>query len=457
MLKHPYLRQVYEIAEHRAGGAQPEFLQAVGEVLESLEPAMAKHPELETHGILERMIEPERLIQFAVPWTDDAGRNHVNRGFRVQFNSAIGPYKGGLRFHPSVSASVISFLGFEQTFKNALTGLPMGGGKGGSDFDPKGKSEQEIKRFCQSYMTELQRHIGQFVDVPAGDIGVGSREVGYMYGQYKRIVNEFTGVLTGKLAPTVGGSLGRKEATGYGLVYIVQEMLLQATGQEMLTQTSGHGIAGKTVAVSGSGNVAIYAIEKAGELGALVVTASDSSGSIHDPEGIDLALLKQIKEVERGRLSDYAERKPNSTYTAGSGNVWSVPCDIALPCATQNELNLDQATQLVSNGVKVVAEGSNMGTTPDAVAYLIAHGVQFLPGKAANAGGVAVSGLEMSQNSLRLPWSLTEVDQKLQTIMKAIFQTISTTATAYGMSGNYVAGANIAGVLKVAQAMQWLG
>lgn len=448
MLNNQYLNQVFEKVKIRSGNSQPEFLQAVQEVLESLEPVVAKHPEFEEHGIVERMVEPERLIQFSIPWTDDKGKTHVNRGFRVQFNSAIGPYKGGLRFHPSVTSSVICFLGFEQTFKNALTGLPMGGGKGGSDFDPKGKSDNEIKSFCKSFMTELYRHIGQFTDVPAGDIGVGGREVGYMFGQYKKITNEFTGVLTGKLAPISGGSLARTEATGYGLVYIVQEMF---------DKVKHESLSGKTIAVSGSGNVAIYTIEKAHQLGAKVVTASDSGGYIYDPEGIDLDLLKQIKEVERARLTEYAKRKPGSKYTEGSSNLWSVKVDIALPSATQNEINLDSAKKLVENGVKAVAEGSNMSTTPDAVAYFIEKGVMFLPGKAANAGGVAVSGLEMSQNSLRLTWSFEEVDQRLQDIMKNIFKTIDETSKEYGLNGNYVAGANIAGALKVAKAMIWQG
>lgn len=447
-LKNSYLNQVFEKAKARSGNNQPEFLQAVHEVLESLEPVVEKHPEFEQNGIVERMVEPERLIQFSVPWIDDNGKTHVNRGFRAQFNSAIGPYKGGLRFHPSVTASVICFLGFEQVFKNALTGLPMGGGKGGSDFDPKGKSDNEIKSFCRSFMTELYRHIGQFTDVPAGDIGVGGREIGYMFGQYKKIVNEFTGVLTGKLAPISGGSLARTEATGYGLVYIVEEMLAKVKNEKL---------AGKTISVSGSGNVAIYAIQKCHELGAKVVTASDSSGYIYDPEGIDLDLLKQIKEVERARLTEYAKRKPSSTYKEGSTNVWEVKVDIALPSATQNEIDLASAKKLLENGCIAVAEGSNMSTTPEAVSLFIEKGMMYLPGKAANAGGVAVSGLEMSQNSLRLNWSFEEVDQRLKDIMINIFKTIDETSKEYGLEGNYVAGANIAGALKVAKAMIWQG
>ena len=444
-LKHPYLKRVYESVAAR-DKAEPEFLQAVEEVLTSIEPVIDLHPELELHGIIERLCEPERLIVFQVPWTDDAGKVHVNRGFRVQFNSALGPYKGGCRFHPTVTASVIKFLGFEQCFKNALTGLPLGGGKGGSDFDPKGKSEQEIKRFCQSFMTELTRHLGQFTDVPAGDIGVGRREIGYMFGQYKRITNEFVGVFTGK-APENSGSLGRKEATGYGLVYIVEEMFRTLKRE---------GIAGKTATVSGSGNVAIYAIEKATELGATVVTASDSGGYVHDPAGINLDVLKQIKEVERGRVSEYAARVPGATYHAG-GNVWEVACDIALPCATQNEIDEASAKALVANGVVAVAEGSNMSTTPGGIEAFLAGGVLYVPGKAANAGGVAVSGLEMTQNSLRLSWTAAEVDEKLQGIMKNIFHTINGAAEQCKAPGNFVVGANVAGLLNVAQAMIWQG
>jgi glutamate dehydrogenase (NADP+) len=445
-LRSSYLREVYEATVLRNPG-ENEFLQAVLEVLHSIDIIIDEHPEFSRHAIVERLVEPERFIQFQVPWVDDAGKTRVNRGYRAQFNSALGPYKGGLRFHPTVSASAIKFLGFEQTFKNALTGLPLGGGKGGADFDPKGKSDGEVRRFCQSYMTELSRHLGQFTDVPAGDIGVGAREVGYMFGQYKRITNEFTGVLTGKL-PTNSGSLGRKEATGYGLVYIVQEML-SALRQESLE--------GKTVVVSGSGNVAIYAAEKAAELGAKVVTVSDSAGYVYDEKGIDLDILKQIKEVERGRLTEYVKRVPGARYVEGSAEVWKVPCDIALPCAIQNELDGDSARALVKNGVRAVAEGSNMSTTPEGVEVLHKAGVLYLPGKAANAGGVAVSGLEMSQNSLRLSWTKEEVDERLQRIMTSIFHTICDAAEAYGHRENFVAGANIAGLLNVSQAMVWQG
>jgi len=445
-LKNAYLARVYEAVEQRNAG-ESEFLQAVQEVLHSIEPIIDQHPEFIQNAIIERLVEPERLIQFQVPWTDDQGNMQVNRGFRVQHNSALGPYKGGLRFHPSVTPSVVKFLGFEQTFKNALTGLPMGGGKGGADFDPKGKSEGEIKRFCQSYMTELTRHIGQFTDVPAGDIGVGRREVGYMFGQYKRMQNEFTGVFTGK-HPDNSGSLGRKEATGYGLVYIVAEMFRTLKNEDLK---------GKTVTVSGSGNVAIYAIDKAAQLGAKVVTASDSAGYIYDENGIDLAVLQQIKEVERGRLTEYAKRVPTAQYHEGSSGVWSIPCDIALPCATQNEIDGDSARALVQNGVIAVAEGSNMSTTPEGVEVFLEGNVLYIPGKAANAGGVAVSGLEMSQNSLRLGWSFEEVDEKLQAIMVNIFHTVNDASKTCGVPGNFVVGANVAGLLKVSQAMLWQG
>ena len=424
---------------------QPEFIQAVTEVLESLEPVIEQHPEYEAAGLLERMVEPERVVMFRVPWVDDAGKVQVNRGMRVQFNSAIGPYKGGLRLHPSVNLGIIKFLGFEQVFKNSLTTLPMGGGKGGSDFDPKGKSDAEVMRFCQSFMTELQRHIGPDTDVPAGDIGTGAREVGYMFGQYKRLRNEWTGVLTGK-GLTFGGSLARTEATGYGLVYLVEEHL----------KCTGGTLEGKTVDVSGSGNVAIYATEKAQQLGAKVVTLSDSTGWIHDPNGIDVALVKQIKEVERGRISEYAKRREGVEYHEGRG-VWSVPCDIALPCATQNELFIEDAKQLVANGCKIVAEGANMPTTMDATQYLQQNGVDFFPGKAANAGGVATSGLEMSQNSERLSWTFDEVDAKLKGIMVSIYHAADDAAKKYGHEGNYVMGANIAGFLKVADAMMAQG
>ncbi len=424
---------------------QPEFIQAVTEVLDSLRVVVESEPAYQKAALLERMVEPERIIQFRVPWVDDDGQVHVNRGFRVQFNSAIGPYKGGLRLHPSVNLGIIKFLGFEQVFKNSLTTLPMGGGKGGSDFDPKGKSDNEIMRFCQSFMNELYRHIGPNTDVPAGDIGTGAREIGYMFGQYKKIVNEFTGVLTGK-GLSFGGSLARTEATGYGLVYLVAEYL----------KSVGDSFAGKTVDVSGAGNVAIYAIQKVHQLGGKVVTCSDSTGWIHDPEGIDVELLKQVKEVERARLTEYAARRSSAEYHEGRG-VWAVPCDIALPCATQNELLIDDAKTLVANGTKVVAEGANMPTTLDATAYLQENGVVFFPGKAANAGGVATSGLEMSQNSERLSWTFEEVDEKLHGIMRKIFHSIDDAAREYGMEGNYVAGANIAGFKKVADAMMAQG
>ena len=424
---------------------QPEFIQAVTEVLTSLEPVIDAHPDLVEAGVLERLVEPERQIIFRVPWIDDNGKVQVNRGYRIQFNSAIGPYKGGIRLHPSVYIGIIKFLGFEQIFKNSLTTLPMGGGKGGSDFDPKGKSDMEVMRFCQSFMTELCRHIGPNTDVPAGDIGTGGREIGFMFGQYKRIRNEFTGVLTGK-GLTYGGSLARTEATGYGLVYLVQEHL----------ECNGDSFEGKTVTVSGSGNVAIYATEKAQQLGAKVVTLSDSTGWIHDPAGIDVALLKQIKEVERGRISEYAKRREGVEYHDGRG-VWSIPCDIALPCATQNELFLDDAQALAKNGCKIVAEGANMPTTMDATEFLLDNGVTFFPGKAANAGGVATSGLEMSQNSERLSWTFEEVDAKLQGIMKNIYHAADDAAKEFGHEGNYVMGANIAGFKKLADAMMAQG
>ena len=420
---------------------EPEFIQAVTEVLKSLEPVIESNPAYEKAGLLERIVEPERVVMFRVPWVADDGTVQVNRGFRVEFNSALGPYKGGLRLHPSVNLGIIKFLGFEQIFKNSLTTLPMGGGKGGSDFDPKGKSDGEVMRFCQSFMTELCRHIGADTDVPAGDIGTGAREIGYMFGQYKRIRNEWVGVLTGK-GLSYGGSLARTEATGYGLVYFVQEHL----------NCHGDSFEDKTVAVSGSGNVAIYATEKAQQLGATVVTLSDSTGWIHDPAGIDVALVKQIKEVERGRISEYAKRREGVEYHEGRG-VWSVPVDIALPCATQNELLIDDAKQLVANGVKIVAEGANMPTTMDATDYLMESGVVFCPGKAANAGGVATSGLEMSQNSERLSWTFEEVDAKLQGIMKSIYHAADDTAREFGHEGNYVMGANIAGFKKLADAM----
>ena len=422
--------------------AQPEFHQAVTEVLESLRPVIDRDEALyRGNAILERLTTPDRQIQFRVSWVDDSGRVQVNNAYRVQFNNAIGPYKGGLRFHPSVNQSVIKFLGFEQIFKNSLTGLPIGGAKGGSDFDPKGKSDREVMAFCQSMMTELYKYVGADSDVPAGDIGVGSREIGYLFGQYKRIRGVYEGMLTGK-GLSYGGSLARKEATGYGLLYLTQEML----------RCHGHSLEGKTVCISGAGNVAIYAIEKALQLGAKPVTCSDSAGWIHDPDGIDVELLKQIKEVRRARLTEYAAARPGAVYHEGRG-VWTVPCDIALPCATQNELNLSDARTLVRNGCIAVAEGANMPTTLDATVCLQENGVLFCPGKAANAGGVATSALEMSQNSERLSWSFEKVDRKLQEIMVGIFRNVDSAAAEYGVAGNYVAGANIAGFRKVADAM----
>ncbi len=421
---------------------EKEFLQAVKEVLESLRPVIEKNEEkFRRDALLERITEPERIITFRVPWVDDKGQVQVNRGYRVQFNSAIGPYKGGIRLHPSVNQSIIKFLGFEQCFKNSLTGLPIGGGKGGSDFDPKGKSDREIMAFCQSFMNELYKYIGADTDVPAGDIGVGAREIGFMYGQYKRLTNLYEGVLTGK-GLSYGGSLARKEATGYGLLYITKQLL----------DMNGSTIEGKTVAVSGAGNVAIYAIDKAYQLGAKPVTCSDSTGWVYDPEGIDLAALKEIKEVKRARLSEYPSYRPSAQYHEGRG-VWTVPCDIALPCATQNELFLEDAKALVANGCQAVCEGANMPTTLDATEYLQEHGVLFCPGKAANAGGVATSALEMSQNSERLHWTFEEVDAKLQQIMVNIAKNIDAAAKRYDMAGNYVAGANIAGFEKIVDAM----
>ena len=443
--KKEYLQSVYDKVCQRNNG-ENEFLQAVHEVLESLEPVIEQRPEIIEKGIIDRIVEPERVIQFRVPWVDDNGKVQVNRGFRVQFNSAIGPYKGGLRFHPTVCASVIKFLGFEQIFKNSLTTLPIGGGKGGADFDPKGKSDAEVMRFCQSFMTELSKHIGADTDVPAGDIGVGAREIGFLYGQYKRLRNEFTGVLTGK-GLSYGGSLARTEATGYGLCYFTEEML---------NTIKNDSFKGKTVVVSGSGNVAIYATEKATELGGKVVALSDSNGYIYDANGINLDVVKQIKEVERGRIKEYADRVPGSVYTEGKG-IWSIKCDIALPCATQNELNGDDADMLINNGVMAVAEGANMPSTPEAIAKLQAAGILFGPAKAANAGGVATSALEMSQNSQRLSWTFEEVDAKLKGIMVNIFHNSYNASKKYGMEGNLVAGANIAGFEKVADAMMWQG
>ena len=444
-INNQYLQNLYAQVEKRNAG-EKEFLQAVGEVFESLAPVIERRPDLVEAGIMDRIVEPERFIQFRVAWVDDNGVVQVNRGFRVQFNSAIGPYKGGCRFHPSVCSSVIKFLGFEQTFKNSLTGLPMGGGKGGADFDPKGKSDNEIMRFCQAFMTELQKYLGPDTDVPAGDIGVGAREVGYMFGQYKRIRDEFTGVLTGK-GLSYGGSLARKQATGYGLCYFTDNML----------KKKGDTFEGKTVVISGSGNVAIYACEKATQLGAKVVAMSDSNGYVYDPNGINLDVVKQIKEVERGRIKEYANRVEGATYTEGKG-IWTIKCDIALPCATQNELNGDDAKALIANGVKYVAEGANMPSTPDAIEAFLNNGIYFGPAKAANAGGVATSGLEMSQNSMRLSWTFEEVDEKLHGIMNGIFENASAAAKEYASSeDNLVAGANIAGFLKVADAMKAQG
>ncbi len=441
-LENEYLKKVYETVCKRDSG-EPEFQQAVLEVLESFQPVVAVRPDIVKAGIIERIVEPERFIQFRVSWVDDNGVVQVNRGYRVQFNSAIGPYKGGLRFHPSVCASVIKFLGFEQIFKNSLTGLPMGGGKGGSDFDPKGKSDGEVMRFCQSFMTELAKHIGADTDVPAGDIGVGAREIGFLFGQYKRLRNEFTGVLTGK-GLSYGGSLVRKQATGYGLLYLTEEML------KCMKNDS---VAGKTVVVSGSGNVAIYACEKAQSLGAKVVAMSDSNGYVYDPDGIKLDVIKQIKEVERGRIKEYAARVKGAEYHEGCRGIWSIKCDVALPCATQNEINGEEAAILVKNGVIAVAEGANMPSTPEAIETFQKAGVLFAPAKAANAGGVATSGLEMCQNSMRYSWTAEEVDAKLKGIMENIFHNIYDAAEKFGKSGNLVAGANIAGFLKVADAM----
>ena len=436
-----YVDEVFQMVVEK-NPAQPEFHQAVKEVLESLRVVIEANEEAyRKDALLERLVTPERQLLFRVPWVDDKGQVQVNNAFRVQFNSAIGPYKGGLRLHPSVNLGIIKFLGFEQIFKNSLTGLPIGGGKGGSDFDPKGKSDSEVMAFCQSFMTELNKYIGADTDVPAGDIGTGAREIGYMYGQYKRIKGVYEGVLTGK-GLSYGGSLARTEATGYGLLYLTEEML----------KCNGHELSGKTVVISGSGNVAIYATQKAQQLGAKVVTVSDSTGWVYDPEGIDVALLKEVKEVKRARLTEYAAARPSAEYHEGRG-VWSVKCDVALPCATQNELLIDDAKALVANGCIAVAEGANMPTTIEATEYLQANGVLFAPGKAANAGGVATSALEMSQNSERLSWTFEEVDGKLKNIMVNIFHSMDDAAKKYNMEGNYVAGANIAGFLKVADAM----
>ena len=436
-----YVDEVIELVVKKNPG-EPEFHQAVKEVLDSLRPVVeANEEKYRKEALLERLVEPERVIMFRVPWVDDKGNVQVNKGYRVQFNSAIGPYKGGLRFHPSVYLGIIKFLGFEQIFKNSLTGLPIGGGKGGCDFDPKGKSDREVMAFCQSFMTELYRHIGADTDVPAGDIGVGGREIGYLFGQYKRIRDSYEGVLTGK-GLTYGGSLVRTQATGYGLLYLTEE-LLKINGKEL---------AGKTVVVSGAGNVATYAIEKAYQLGAKPVTCSDSTGWVYDPDGIDVAALKDIKEVKRARLTEYTKYRPNAEYHEGKG-VWSVKCDVALPCATQNELDLEDAKTLVANGCFAVAEGANMPTTLEATKYLQENGIIFAPGKAANAGGVATSALEMSQNSERLSWSFEEVDAKLQGIMVNICHNMADAAKKYGFEGNYVGGANAAGFEKVAEAM----
>ena len=440
-----YAKKVLDGLKQR-NADQPEFIQAATEILTTLSPVIDRHPEYENAGLLDRYVEPERIVMFRVPWVDDAGKVQVNRGYRVQFNSAIGPYKGGLRLHPSVNLSIIKFLGLEQILKNSLTGLPIGGGKGGSDFDPKGKSDNEVMRFCQSFMTELYRHIGADVDVPAGDIGVGGREIGYLYGQYKRITGLYEGVLTGK-GLTYGGSLARTQATGYGLCYFVDAML----------KANGQSFRGKTVVISGSGNVAIYANEKATELGAKVVAMSDSNGYIYDPAGINLAVVKQLKEVERKRIKEYVKAVPTATYTEGCKGIWTIPCDIALPCATQNEIDEESAKALIANGVKAVGEGANMPSTLEATRAFQEAGVLFAPAKAANAGGVATSALEMSQNSQRLSWTFEEVDAKLKGIMENIFAKVDEAAKEYATAGDYVSGANIAGFLKVAEAMMAQG
>ena len=447
MLQSEYLKRVYEEVQRR-DSHEPEFLQAVQEVFESLELVIDKHPEWEKAGLIERFVEPERVVEFRVPWVDDKGGVHVNRGYRVQYNSAIGPYKGGIRFHPSVNLSVIKFLGFEQILKNSLTTLPMGGGKGGSDFDPKGKSDSEVMRFCQSFMTELYRHIGQFTDTPAGDIGVGGREVGYMFGQYKRIVDRFDGgVITGK-GLTYGGSLARTQATGYGLCYFAAEALKHLKGESY---------EGKTVVVSGSGNVAQYAAEKCMQLGGKVVAMSDSQGYVYDPKGIDLKKLFDIKQRRRARISVYADEVPGSEYHEGCRNIWNVKCDIAMPCASQNEMDAEGAKALIANGAIAVFEGANMPLTPEAIALVQGNGLLYSPGKASNAGGVATSGLEMSQNSIRMSWSFEEVDEKLQSIMKNIYQACYDASVECGRPGDLMVGANVAGFLKVADAMMAQG
>ena len=445
MFKNAYLENLMETVVKR-NPAEPEFHQAVREVLESLEPVIEAHPEYIEKGVIDSIVEPERVIYFRVPWIDDNGKPQVNRGFRVQFNSAIGPYKGGIRFHPSVYSGIIKFLGFEQIFKNSLTGLPIGGGKGGSDFDPKGKSDNEVMRFCQSFMTELAKYIGPDTDVPAGDIGVGAREIGYMFGQYKRLRDEYSGVLTGK-GLTYGGSLARTQATGYGLCYFTDEMLKEA----------GKSFKDATVVISGSGNVAIYACEKAMTLGAKVVAMSDSNGYIYDANGIDLDAVKEIKEGRRARIKEYVDTHPNAEYHEGCSGIWGIKCDIALPCATQNEINEESAKKLIANGCYAVAEGANMPSTPEAIAAFQGAGLLFGPAKAANAGGVATSALEMSQNSMRYSWTFEEVDEKLHGIMVNIYKNTSKAAADYGMAGNFVAGANIAGFLKVAEAMKAQG
>ena len=444
-MKNQYLCEVLETVKKRNPG-EPEFIQAVTEVLETLEPVIDRRPDLVEAGVVDRLVEPERQIIFRVPWVDDSGKVRVNRGYRVQFNSAIGPYKGGIRLHPSVYIGIIKFLGFEQIFKNSLTTLPMGGAKGGSDFDPKGKSDGEVMRFCQSFMTELYRHIGADCDVPAGDIGTGAREIGYMFGQYKRLQNEFTGVLTGK-GLTYGGSLARTQATGYGLCYFTEEML----------KANGKSFAGKTVVISGSGNVAIYANEKATAMGAKVVAMSDSNGYVYDKNGIDLDTVKRLKEVERKRIKEYVTDHPEAEYHEGCSGIWTIPCDIALPCATQNEINGESAKILAKNDCFCVSEGANMPSTPEAIEVYFANNMLYGPAKAANAGGVATSGLEMSQNSMRYSWTFDEVDAKLHDIMKSIFAACDSASQEYGMPGNYMAGANIAGFLKVAEAMKAQG
>ena len=440
-IRNPYLNDLMERIVRR-DPQEREFHQAVHEVLSSLAPVVDARPELASSGVLDSLVEPERTIKFRVPWADDQGRVHVNRGYRIQFNSAIGPYKGGLRFHPSVNESIIKFLGFEQIFKNCLTGLPIGGAKGGSDFDPKGKSDAEVMRFCQSFMNELYKYIGPDADVPAGDIGVGAREIGYLFGQYKRLTTQFSGAITGK-GPAYGGSLARTEATGYGLCYFADNML----------RAAGRSFAGATVVVSGSGNVALYACEKATALGGKVVAMSDSDGFVYDADGIDLDLIKQIKEVERKRISEYAQRKPSAQYTEGCAKIWNIPCGIALPCATQNELDEQAAKALIANGCFAVAEGANMPCTPEAVEALQAAGILFAPAKASNCGGVGVSALEMTQNSIRLSWSFEEVDNRLRDIMSNAYHSAAEAAARYGMAGNLAAGANIASFLKISDAM----